>query len=169
MKRSMVTRTWFHMPVLVVAALLESCIGVTSVDELPAELPLKRDEKPAPPRVVQREEPEGKGEIRQVDIGSLFQLREEGRVFLIDVRPAFFFGLGHIPGAISLPLKKFDSQFPNLQSQFDAAREAGRVIVLYCTNEQCPDGLRTAGKLSGLGYSTSVYKGGWKEWKAAGL
>ena len=166
----MITRIWLHMPVLVVAALLVSCIGITHEEEIlpPGTLP-GQEEEPARPRVVQGEEPGRKGKISQVDIGSLFQLREEGRVFLVDVRPAFFFKLGHIPGAISLPLKKFDSEFPGLQSQFDAALEGGRVVVLYCTNEQCPDGLRMADELSGLGYSTAVYKGGWKEWKAAGL
>ena len=170
MKRSMITRIWIHMPVVALAALLVSCIGITHEEEIlpPGTLPVQ-DEEPAPPRVVQREEFRGKGKISQVDVGALFQLREEGRVFLVDVRPAFFFNLEHIPGAISLPLKKFDSQFPTVRSQFKAALDAGRVVVLYCTNEKCPDGLIAAGKLSKLGYSTSVYKGGWKEWKDAGL
>ena len=158
------------MPVVALAALLVSCIGITHEEEiLPLGTLAIQDEEPASPRVVQREEARGKGKIRQVDIGALFQLREEGRVFLVDVRPAFFFNLGHIPGAISLPLKKFDAQFPAVRSQFEAALGDGRVIVLYCTNEKCPDGLIAAGKLSRLGYSTSVYKGGWKEWQDAGL
>ncbi|MED5418508.1 MAG: hypothetical protein VYA27_07380, partial [Verrucomicrobiota bacterium] len=86
----MITRIWLHMPVLVVAALLVSCIGITHEEEIlsPGTLP-GQDEEPARPRVVQGEEPGRKGKISQVDIGSLFQLWEEGRVFLVDVRPAF--------------------------------------------------------------------------------
>ena len=165
MKRSMITRSWHHLPVVALTLLLVSCSGITHEEVLPPGTLPGEVEEPAPPR----EEPRAKGTIRQVDIGSLFQLREEGRVFLVDVRPAFFFSLGHIPGSISLPLKKFDAQFPAIRSQFEAALGAGRVIVLYCTNEKCPDGLIAAGKLSKLGYSISVYKGGWKEWQDAGL
>ena len=119
--------------------------------------------------VPEVEKSPAKGQISHMDIGTLFQLREEERVLLVDVRPAFFYGLAHIPGAISLPLKKFDGQFPGMQAQFDAAVSEGKVIVLYCTDEDCPDGRRTAAQLSELGYTTSVYKGGWKEWKGSGL
>ena len=161
----MITRTWLHVFVVALPVLLVSCIGITHEEALPPGTLPVQDEEPA----LSREEPRAKGKIRQVDIGALFQLREEGRVLLVDVRPAFFFNLEHIPGAISLPLKKFDAQFPAVRSQFEAALGDGRVIVLYCTNEKCPDGLITAGKLSRMGYSTSVYKGGWKEWKGAGL
>ena len=166
MKRSMITRTWLHVPVVALAALFVSCSGITHEEDIlpPGTLPGEVEEPALP-----REEPRAKGTIRQVDIGSLFQLREEGRVFLVDVRPTFFFSLGHIPGAISLPLKKFDAQFPAVRPQFEAALGDGRVVVLYCTNEKCPDGLIAAGKLSKLGYSISVYKGGWKEWQDAGL
>ena len=110
-----------------------------------------------------------KGQISEMDIGTLFQLQGENKAFLVDVRPGFFHNLEHIPGAISLPVKKFDEQFPAVQSQLDAALAAGKIIVLYCTDENCPDGRRTATKLAKKGYSTSVYKGGWKEWKASGL
>lgn len=166
MKRNMITRTWHHVFVVALAALFVSCSGITHEEEIlpPGTLPGQAEEPALP-----RKEPRAKGKIRQVDIGALFQLREEGRVFLVDVRPAFFFSLGHIPGAISLPLKKLDAQFPAVRLQIEAALGDGRVIVLYCTNEKCPDGLIAAGKLSKLGYATSVYKGGWKEWQNAGL
>ncbi|MEC9056674.1 MAG: rhodanese-like domain-containing protein, partial [Verrucomicrobiota bacterium] len=131
------TWIWLHVPVAALTVLLVSCIGITHEEVLPpGTLPIQDEESALP-----REEPRAKGKISQVDIGTLFQLRGEGRVFLVDVRPAFFFSLGHIPGSISLPLKKFDAQFPAVRSEFEAALGADRVIVLYCTNEKCPDGL----------------------------
>jgi rhodanese-related sulfurtransferase len=51
----------------------------------------------------------------------------------------------------------------------DAARAAGKEIVLYCTNTECPDARVVAGWLAERGYSTLVYRGGWEEWKQAGL
>ena len=118
---------------------------------------------------VEAENGPARGQITPMDIGTLFQLREEERVFLVDVRPGFFHALNHIPGSISMPLKKLEDQLPGFRPQFEAALADGKGIVLYCTDENCPDGLRAASRLAELGYSTSVYKGGWKEWKASGL
>ena len=121
---------------------------------------------PAPPKV---EPAKAKGQISEMDIGTLFQLQGENRAFLVDVRPAFFYKLGHIPGAISLPKRSFKTLFPSTKAEIDAAVIAGKVIVLYCTDLDCPDGRNTARLLAKEGYSTSVYKGGWKEWKVSGL
>lgn len=122
-------------------------------------------ETPAPAPEVAR----AKGQISQMDIGTLFQLQGANEAFIIDVRPAFFYNLDHIPGAISIPKKSFDSIYPSKRAELDAAISAGKVIVLYCTDENCPDGRNTARLLAKEGYSSSVYKGGWKEWKASGL
>lgn len=110
-----------------------------------------------------------KGQISKIDIATLFGLQSEGSVLLVDVRPRFFYNIDHIPGAISMPLKSFEEEFPATRSQLDAAVAADKAIVLYCTDENCPDGRATARKLAVEGYSTAVYTGGWKEWKTAGL
>jgi len=107
--------------------------------------------------------------IRGVKLGNLFQLLEEDSVLLVDVRPAFFFRLGHIPGAVSLPLKNFEAGLKSFRQDLDEALTSGRKVVIYCADEDCPDSLTTARKLARMGYSTSVYRGGWKEWRSAGL
>ena len=109
------------------------------------------------------------GVITEVGIEQLFLLKGEGRVLVVDVRPRVFFAMGHIEGATSLPLKSFESAYPKKKPAFDAAVAAGQVIVLYCADLNCPDGYAVAKRLSARGYSTSLYKGGWAEWKAAGL
>lgn len=107
--------------------------------------------------------------ITAIDLTTLFPLVEDGRVLFVDVRPGFFYVLNHIPGAISLPLKSFEESFAKHRATLNAAVEAGKVIVLYCADEDCPDGRDTARLLGKKGISTSVYEAGWKEWKAAGL
>ena len=127
---------------------------------------------PSTPEMVPAEAPAPsppKGTVSQMDLGTLFELQGAGRAFVVDVRPAFFYNLDHIPGAINLPLKSYDKVFPEKKGDFDAAVSADKIIVLYCLDEDCPDGRSTARKLAKDGYSTSVYTGGWKEWKASGL
>ncbi len=165
----MIARRWIQTGVTFLAVLFTSC-GRELQDKAPSVgAPEVRERVASPPGDRAQEESVERGRIRRIQIGNLYQLREEGRVLLVDVRPAFFFKLGHIPGALSLPLKSFDAIFPGIRPQIDAARNAGSLVVLYCANEQCPDSLTTARKLSELGYSSVVYRGGWKEWKAAGF
>jgi 3-mercaptopyruvate sulfurtransferase SseA len=109
------------------------------------------------------------GEITGVDLQRLLDLQDAGTVLLVDVRPGLFYSMGHMPGAISLPKKKFDSEFPNKKAALDQAVAAGQVIVLYCTNVDCPDGYSVAKLLSPKGYPVTLYKGGWEEWKAMGF
>ena len=107
--------------------------------------------------------------INAVQLGTLFQMLEEERVLVVDVRPAFFFRLGHIRGAVNLPLKNFESGMGTFRKTLENAIRTGKEIVFYCVDESCPDSLTTARNLARMGYSTSVYRGGWKEWRSAGL
>ena len=100
---------------------------------------------------------------------TFFALRETGKVLVYDVRPGIYYRLGHIPGAVSFARKAFDARFPQEKSNLDAAVAAGKPILLYCTDLNCPDGGVMAGWLAERGYSVSVYRGGWEEWKKAGM
>jgi rhodanese-related sulfurtransferase len=109
------------------------------------------------------------GEITSVDIEHLFLLKGEDKALVVDVRPNMFYLMGHIEGAISLPLKTYDASYPKKRGALEAALKAGKVLVLYCADVNCPDGYAVAKSLSAAGYPTSLYKGGWEVWKAAGL
>lgn len=109
------------------------------------------------------------GSITGIEMGQLFTMLQSGQVYLMDVRPPLFFLLGHIDGAVSFPLIKYDKSLANHHAQIKAALEAGKTIVLYCQNVNCPDAYKTAQKLVKLGHSVSIYKGGWEEWKRAGF
>ena len=134
---------------------------------------------PAKPELVQRSKVDRQipvagenvqaGQITGVDIGRLFTLIQEKRILLVDCRPPIFYRMGHIDDAINLPLKKYVKSIGMIRAHFDHALTERKVIVLYCQNIDCPDGYMFAKKIAEQGYSVSVYKGGWQEWKASGL
>lgn len=109
------------------------------------------------------------GVISQIDLQNFFQLQQTQKALIVDVRPAVFYVLNHIPDAISFPLKSFDKNFPQRKNKFDAAVEAEKIIVLYCTDQDCPDARAVATRLSSKGYNVAIYPGGWAEWKQSGI
>ena len=110
-----------------------------------------------------------KGEVTEVLVEQVFGLRSEERALLIDTRPPIFFALGHIDGAINVPLKYFAKSYPANKSKIDSAVSEGKVLVVYCANQTCVDSHRMAKELAEKGYSSSVFKGGWELWKETGL
>lgn len=131
---------------------------VTQVKNTPAKKPTAEVKKSVMP-----------GAITSLDIGQVFTMKESGKAVVIDVRPPLYYRLGHINGAESMPLIKYDKIIAAKRPQLDAAVKDGKVIVLYCQNSNCPDAHKTAVKLAKLGYSASVFRGGWEEWKQAGM
>jgi rhodanese-related sulfurtransferase len=92
-------------------------------------------------------------------------LFDQGTVLFLDARPPFDFGLGHIKGAVSLPLKDFDRSGEILQM---IPRE--QPLVTYCDGEDCNSSVMLAAKLDSAGYkNVRVFFGGWKEWTARHL
>ena len=160
---------WSWLASLGAALLLLGC----ATDE-PAGAPTAPSESTTPEVADQVPEKEPKavpkpGVITEIDLGYLLELRDDGKVLLIDVRPSLFHAMGHIPGAVSLPKKKFEAVWPEQEAQVAAAVAAGKVVVLYCANSRCPDGYAVAKMLAPKGYDVSIYKNGWEEWKMAGF
>ena len=84
---------------------------------------------------------------------------EDGSIVLVDVREPHEFAAGHIPGAVSHPLSTFDPTALPV--------EEGRRIVFSCAS-----GVRSMraiefAQAAGLDLREH-YKGGFKEWSAAG-
>jgi len=109
------------------------------------------------------------GNITGVEMGRVFTMQQAGQLLLVDCRPPIFYRLGHLDGAINLPLKSYDALIDRRKQSIDNALAAGQTIVLYCQNTECPDAYAVAKKLITRGYSVSIYKGGWEEWKRAGF
>lgn len=85
----------------------------------------------------------------------------DGLVTVIDVRPADEFALGHLPGAINVPLSELESRLPSLESS--------REIVAYCRGPWCVMSFEAVAKLRKRGFKARRLEDGLPEWKASGL
>jgi 3-mercaptopyruvate sulfurtransferase SseA len=111
----------------------------------------------------------GRGKVSSISLTDFFERQQAGSVLLYDARPAFFYALGHIPGAISLPKTNCDAQIVKREVEIKAALAAHKTIVIYCTNLLCPDARTVAIHMADAGYSTSTLTGGWESYKETGL
>jgi rhodanese-related sulfurtransferase len=103
---------------------------------------------------------------QEMDAETLDSLRESDSIVILDAREPGFYETSHIPGAINLPIIKFNETY---QSVAPILKE-GKSIVLYCISEQCTDSSLLARELSKKGHmEIFVYKGGIEEWTAMGL
>ena len=106
-------------------------------------------------------------EIRftEVDADFVRSIGPASRTLLLDARAAAAYRLGHIPGAVSLPLGEFASSFPPLAARL---RQAG-MLVAYCSGPSCNDSRDLALELWGRGLKNIVlYKGGMEDWNERG-
>ncbi len=78
---------------------------------------------------IKRQFLEGREGMEPVDRDALLKRVREGEVIVLDVRPVEEFQAGHIPGAISVPLKKLKQ----LLSELPHDQE----IVAYCRGPYC--------------------------------
>lgn len=91
----------------------------------------------------------------------LTELMREGLVTVIDVRPPDEFALGHVPGAINVPLGALGERL----SEFELERE----IVAYCRGPWCVLSFEAVAALRGQGFRARRLEDGLPEWRAAGL
>lgn len=86
--------------------------------------------------------------------------RDANTVF-VDVRPDTDYAVGHISGAVHLPLEAYDERFPALRSRLESAS----AIVVYCKSHDCMKSLWVAIRLRDAGLTqTKIYPAGWNEW-----
>lgn len=88
------------------------------------------------------------------------RLREKS-VTLLDVRPEDEFALGHLPGAINIPLKALERRLAQLPR--------GREIVSYCRGPYCVLSFEAVALLRERGFKIRRFEDGFPEWAAHGL
>ncbi|RWM06407.1 MAG: metalloregulator ArsR/SmtB family transcription factor [Mesorhizobium sp.] len=99
--------------------------------------------------------------MRPVGRDELQSLMRDGLVTLIDVRPPDEFALGHVPGAINVPLGEINS--------WSESADTSREVVAYCRGPWCVMSFEAVAALRSLGHSARRLEDGMPEWKAAGL
>ena len=134
--------------------------------------PTAAPEKPAEPAKPKYKKPvrmNGRGDLSSISLEQVFGLQQSGKAVIFDARPAFFYNLGHIPGAISLPKSNCDEAIHNREAEIKAALAEGKTLIVYCTSITCPDARAVADHISGFGYPAAIFTGGWDAWKDAGM
>jgi rhodanese-related sulfurtransferase len=86
---------------------------------------------------------------------------QDGTVTLLDVRPGEEFALGHLPGALNIPLSELEPRLAELPRDQE--------IVAYCRGPYCVLSFEAVARLRAKGYRIRRLEDGFPEWKAAGL
>ncbi len=100
-------------------------------------------------------------ELEPVSRQQLQKRSRAGEVTVLDVRPPDEFALGHLPGAVNIPLRALKSRLAEL----DPAQE----IVAYCRGEYCVLSFEAVALLRTRGFKVRRLEDGLPEWRAAGL
>lgn len=99
--------------------------------------------------------------LQAVSRKELISRLRDGLVTVLDVRPEDEFALGHLPGALNIPLGKLDRRLGELP--------VDREIVAYCRGPYCVLSFEAVAALRARGYLVRRLEDGYPEWKAAGL
>jgi rhodanese-related sulfurtransferase/DNA-binding transcriptional ArsR family regulator len=91
----------------------------------------------------------------------LLQRSRAGNVTVLDVRPEDEFALGHLPGAVNIPLRALEVRL----SELDPSQE----IVAYCRGPYCVLSYEAVAALRARGFTARRLEDGLPEWRAAGL
>jgi rhodanese-related sulfurtransferase/DNA-binding transcriptional ArsR family regulator len=100
-------------------------------------------------------------ELEAVSRKQLLKRIRARTVTVLDVRPQDEFALGHLPGAVNIPLRTLKARLAEL----DTAQE----IVAYCRGEYCVLSFEAVALLRARGFKVRRLEDGLPEWRAAGL
>jgi len=104
---------------------------------------------------------ESRDSFEPVSREELIKRSRAGEVTILDVRPEDEFALGHLPGAVNIPLRSLEARL----SEFDPAKE----IIAYCRGPYCVLSYEAVAALRTRGFKALRLEDGLPEWRAAGL
>ncbi len=99
--------------------------------------------------------------LEPVSRHELMDRLKAGLVTVLDVRPEDEFALGHLPGAINIPLGALEERLADL--------DPGQEIVAYCRGPYCVLSYEAVALLRARGFNVRRLEDGLPEWRAAGL
>lgn len=104
---------------------------------------------------------EGRDGMEPVDRDALLKRVRKGGVIVLDVRPAEEYQAGHIPGAISIPLKKLRRHLSGLRPDQE--------IVAYCRGPYCVLAMQAVEILRAKGFDAVRLEEGIQDLRAMGF
>jgi len=99
--------------------------------------------------------------LEAVSRKELLKRSKDGLVTVLDVRPSEEYKVGHIPGALNVPLDEIEQHLANLPKEQE--------VIAYCRGEYCVLAFEAVAALRKKGFSARRLEEGYPEWKAAGL
>lgn len=99
--------------------------------------------------------------LEAVSREELLHRSRAGTVTILDVRPEDEFALGHLPGALNIPLRELEARL----GEMDPSQE----IVAYCRGPYCVLSYEAVAQLRARGFKVRRLEDGLPEWRAAGL
>jgi rhodanese-related sulfurtransferase len=103
----------------------------------------------------------GRESMEAVEKQALLERVRRSEVIVLDVRPPEEYRAGHIPGAVSIPLKELCSHLSKLPRR--------REIVAYCRGPYCVLAVEAVKLLRAKGFRAVRMEDGVPEWRAQGL
>ncbi|HEU4630552.1 MAG TPA: metalloregulator ArsR/SmtB family transcription factor [Gemmatimonadaceae bacterium] len=103
----------------------------------------------------------GRDTLEPIGSAELLRRLKQGDVVLLDTRPEEEYRAGHIPGAISMPVKAIRSRLRELP--------VGREIIAYCRGAYCVFSDEAVTLLRDRGFRARPLSVGLPDWRAAGL
>ena len=104
---------------------------------------------------------EGREGMEPVDRDALLKLVREGAVTVLDVRPVEEYNAGHIPGALSIPLKDLTLHLSDLPHDQE--------IVAYCRGPYCVLSIQAVEMLRAKGFQAVRLEEGIQDLRAMGF
>ncbi len=110
---------------------------------------------------IKRQFLEGREGMEPVDRDALLNRVRDGAVTVLDVRPSEEYKAGHIPGAISIPLKELELRLSKLPRDHE--------VVAYCRGPYCVLSIQAVEVLRAKGFHAVRLKEGIQDWRAMGF
>jgi rhodanese-related sulfurtransferase/biotin operon repressor len=99
--------------------------------------------------------------LEPVSRKALLERVRAGLVTVLDVRPVDEYALGHLPGAVNIPLRELEARLAELAPE--------REIVAYCRGPYCVLSYEAVALLRQRGFRVRRLVDGLPEWRSAGL
>ncbi|WP_306369043.1 metalloregulator ArsR/SmtB family transcription factor [Nocardiopsis sp. CC223A] len=99
--------------------------------------------------------------IRLVGRRELLAAAADGSALVLDVRPEAEYAAGHIPGAVSIPLRELADRLAELPAEVE--------VVAYCRGRHCVLSYDAVRLLTARGRRAALLDEGIVEWRSAGL
>jgi ArsR family transcriptional regulator len=104
---------------------------------------------------------EKRDDLEPVSREELVERSQAGTVTILDVRPEDEFALGHLPGALNIPLRELEARLGEIDPEHE--------VVAYCRGPYCVLSYEAVAALRARGFKARRLEDGLPEWRGAGL